>query len=97
MAVKSYALYRIIVFVQVCLHFKLVITLNAQRVKETGSDGTDIHELTLKAFLCSEEDKHQALEIFGKRFVNVLTCSRLMMVYLFKILFTDCLNIRCQL
>ena len=52
------------------------ITLNAQRVKETGSDGTDIHELALEAFLCSEEDKHQALEIFGKRFVNVLTCSR---------------------
>ena len=53
---------------------------NPQRVKETSSDGTDIHELTLEDFLCSEEDKHQALDIFGKRFVNVLTCSRLMMV-----------------
>lgn len=93
--IKSYVLYRIVVLVQVRLHFKLVITLNAQRVKETGSDGTDIHELTLEDFLCSEKDKHQALDIFGKRFVNVLTCSRLM-IYLLKIFFADCLNIRCQ-
>ena len=75
--IKSYVLiYRIVVFVQVCLHFRLVITPNAQRVKQTGSDGTDIHELALEAFLCSEEDKHQPLEIFGKRSVSVLTCSR---------------------
>ena len=50
-------------------------TFGPQRVQETDSDGTDIHELSLKTFLCSEEDNlHQAPEIFEeKRFV--VLCS----------------------
>ena len=32
------------------------------------SDEAGIHELSLKAFLCSEEDEDQIIEIFGKRF-----------------------------
>ena len=71
--VQRYVLYRIVMLVQVCLHSKLVITSNVQRVKETDCDGTDIHELTLEAFMCIEGDKRQALEIFGKRFVPILT------------------------
>ena len=43
-------------------------TFVPQRVQETDSDGTDIHELTLKTFLCSEEDSlHQAPEIFEEK------------------------------
>jgi len=39
-------------------------------VQETGIDGTELQEITLETFLCTEEDKaHQELEIFGKRFV----------------------------
>ena len=39
-----------------------------QRVQEADSDETGIHKLSLKAFLCSEEDEDQTIEIFGKRF-----------------------------
>ena len=44
-----------------------------QRVQGTGSDGTDLQEVALETFLCTEEDKaHQGLEIFGKRFVGFI-------------------------
>jgi len=48
--------------------------LDLQKVKKTGSDGTELHKIALETFLCTEEDKaDQELEIFGKRFV-VFTC-----------------------
>jgi len=41
-----------------------------QRVQGTGSDGSDLQEIVLENFLCTEEDKaHQELQIFGQRFV----------------------------
>ena len=40
-----------------------------QRVQETCSDGTDLNGLTLRGFLCNEEEKEQELELFGRRSV----------------------------
>jgi len=49
----------------------LIIMLCLQELQETSSDGTDLQEIALETFLCTEEDKaHQELEIFGKRFVD---------------------------
>ena len=56
-----------IVLIKICF-------LGLQKVKKTGSDGTELQEIALETFLCTEEDKaDQELEIFGKRFV-VFTC-----------------------
>jgi len=49
---------------------KTAVALLEKRVQETGSDGTDLQEIALESFLCTEEDEpHQELQIFGKRFV----------------------------
>ena len=55
-----------------------------QRVQEADSDETGIHKLSLKAFLCSEEDKDQTIEIFGKRFANDFLRIDDLTIYLFK-------------
>ena len=67
-----------------------------QRVQEADSDETDSHKLSLKAFLCSEEDEDQTIEIFGKRFAIDFSRIDDFAIYLF-ILLADCQNVRCQL
>jgi len=65
-------------------------------VQETSSDGTDLQEISLETFLCTEEDKaHQELEIFGKRFV-VCFCQWCM-AFMFIPNIIDCQDISCRL
>ena len=67
-----------------------------QRVQEADSDETGSHKLSLKEFLCSEEDEDQTIEIFGKRFAIDFSRIDDFAIYLF-ILLADCQNVRCQL
>ena len=53
--------------------FTIIYCFYQQRVQGTGSDGTDLQEVALETFLCTEEDEaHQEVEIFGKRFVVII-------------------------
>ena len=74
----------------------LRMSFDLQRVQGTGSDGSDLQEIFLENFLCTEEDKaHQELQIFGQRFVicNFMWCT----AFMFILNLIDCLDISYQL